>query len=257
MKVHWLVISVVLLVVSLASATKKQQEDAKSCEFYLSKISDFPDGYRANLKLPILQNMSQGWTMKIKYTQEIRNFDTAMADVNRLSGNQEVYLKNRPQYRVLKSPGTFTLDFTIHHGRNIKKSIRIESIEFGSFRCGSGSAGAGENSCEEFISIVSIDSKHQLFDVRLPILVAKTNKPWLLEMGWTKSLSCFTHHGASTITQQKHWSTFRVVSKFADETLKTDQLFVKRFNVTFNIARSYVNMMKFGKFECNGNKSIQ
>ena len=261
MKTLLSVIVILVWPISQVNSTKQQQDGSKSCDSYLRKISDFPDGYRAYLKLPILESTNSGWTMKIKYSHKIRNFDTSMGDVRRLPGDREVHLKNRPHLKKLTSPGTFSLDFTIHHLRNVKKSIHIESIEFGSFRCGAGGSGGGgvvKDTCEEFISIIDIDSKHQLFDVRLPILEEETTQPWILEMGWTKPLACFKHNGASTISQQQQWSKFKVVSKNV-EILKTDQMFVKRFDVSFkqNQGRSYVNWIKFGKFECRGYNTVQ
>lgn len=260
MKTYFSITIILFMSISLGSTTKQQQQDdTKTCDSYLRKISDFPDGYRAYLKLPILESTTNGWTMKIKYSQKIRNFDTAMADVNRLQGDREIHLKNRPHLKRLTSPGTFSLDFTIHHSRDVKKSIHIESIEFGSFRCGTGNGGGGvKDTCEEFISIIEVDSKHQLFDVRLPILEEQTTQPWILEMGWTKPLACFKHNGGSTISQQKQWSKFKIVSKNV-EILKTDQMFVKRFDVSFKVSegRSYVNWIKFGKFECRGYNGVQ
>ena len=249
----------VIITLLAISAIKASSQDEKSCDAYLQMISDFPDGYRAHLTLPVLENMPNGWTIKITYTEPLRNFDTSMADVTRSS--RDVSLVPRPQYQSLKSPGSFKLDFTIHHARDIKKSMRIASIEFGSFRCGAGSGGLTET-CEKFVSILNEDLNHQLFDLHLPISENNNNVAWQLQMGFTKPLSCFKHLGASILTQipsqttnEHDWTTFRVVSTIPEH-LKSEKMFVKRFDTKFK-NRAVVSWIKFGKFECRGNKLAQ
>ena len=51
----------------------------KPCEAFLRKISNFPDGYRGYLTLPVMKSV-RSWMIKITFTHYVRNFDTAQGD---------------------------------------------------------------------------------------------------------------------------------------------------------------------------------
>eukprot|EP00111_Clytia_hemisphaerica_P024153 TCONS_00071202-protein len=251
----------------------------RSCESYLTKISNWPDGYRGILNLPVLEQM-HGWNIKITFTHNVRNFDTAYGDVRRTS-MQEYNIKNRPHNGNLRSPGTFRFDFTIHHDRSTKQWLRIKSIQFGSFSCGMGgnpttiapttiapttnipttnapttnppttttTEQAILPTCEEFITVIQTKPTSELFDLRLPII--ESSKGWLLNVGWTKPAKCFLFKGPVYITH-KQMQEFQFKSRFP-EPLEVQTMFVRRFNATFmDTDRPFINHIKLGKFECRG-----
>ena len=225
----------------------------KSCESYLRKISDFPDGYRGYLSLPILENM-QSWQVKISFTHDVRNFDVPEGDKKRTEP-RTLTIVNRPHNGKLKSPGTFRFEYTIHHSRNVKKALKIASVEFGSFRCGAGGGGGVKQPCYEFISVIKKRNDGELFSLRLPIL-EETNG-WSLSITWTRPVKCLTYQGPVRLSSSNGMKMFTYVSK-SPEQLKKETMFVRTLDVTYvdSSTPAYINEIRFGKFHCIGYKSV-
>ena len=118
----------------------------KSCEDNLKYAVRFPDGFTAEMTLPVAKDMS-GWKVLVKFDQNVTTLDIADADIlgAKKSGNSFSLVNKQHNSRLAKG-AKLKLTFTVHYHRTLDPKPQITEIKFEGFECESSAAAQGRTS---------------------------------------------------------------------------------------------------------------
>lgn len=236
------------------------------CHEYLDIISDWPDGFRGMLELPVLQKMNplpenmQNGHVIIKFNRSINTIDIPEEDYalrNESYDNKEfkLFIKFTQKLKALSICDVFSLDISMHHERWMKSKIGIIGLSFGNFICPEPVDTVPiYPSCDAYIHMID-NTPADGFRAELMIPVNYTMNGWNMEIGFTKEILTFDVPQGIRMPSVRNVKVFTIENREYNAFVNKNSIFRLEFLVHFDrhmFKKRYVkvNYVRFGLFQC-------
>ena len=161
----------------------------------------FPDGFRAELNLPVMAN-KDGWKIIMEFDKNVTVLDVPNADIVNGKTNKATFrLKNLLHNKYMKANSTFDYEFIVHYSRSLNPKPRLKSVRFDPFICDSGnkeidkiSPGCAQLQAINFViprcwrDLRRIDSWPDGYRGKLSISVSNATTIWELQIEYTEPI---------------------------------------------------------------------
>jgi len=236
------------------------------CHKHLDIISDWPDGFRGKLILPVLEDMQvlpdsmKDGDVKLKFNHAIQTLDVPEGEHSRrkVVANKDfsLFIKFKHQLKILRNGDNFELDISVHFNRALKGKVGISQIDFASFHC---PVVAEEEpklpDCSGYVRKID-NTFPDGYRAELYNIPVKTKmRGWNLELGFKNDLFVLdVPHGVRT-PNERNTKKFYIENREYNYLLKPNSKFELEFTVHFDRNKykkssMYVNYIRLADFEC-------
>ena len=143
------ILCLALLIVAATAVVEARRKPKFPCHRYrvIESGSDWPDGYRAKLNLPVVKAVKlmkkkmKGGDVIITFNKPITRLDAPQTDTSKQQVSDDgktysLFVKfPEKEFGNKKKGQTFTLDISVHHPRSMKRGFGIVGLQFGEFLC--------------------------------------------------------------------------------------------------------------------------
>merc|ERR1712126_377031 len=89
----------------------------EKCDPRIKQIDEFPDGYRAVMKLPVMESRNS-WSVSVDFDKNVRTLDVPHADIQgRMKNGSHFVLTSLRHNGKLSAGASLSLEFVVHHSR--------------------------------------------------------------------------------------------------------------------------------------------
>ena len=236
------------------------------CHEYLDIISEWPDGFRGMLELPVKQkmwsfaNLFKDGHVIIRFNKSINTLDVPEEDhgLRKVSSDgmeYRIFIKFLNKLKFLKEGDVFSLDISVHHQRWMKGKIGIVAIKFGNFVCPEPvDAVPNYPSCDAYIRMID-NTPPDGFRAEFMIPVNYTMNGWNMEVGFTKEILVLDAPQGIRMPSVRNVKVFSIENRDYNGFIKKNSIFCLEFMVHFDrhrFKKRYVkvNYIRFGLFQC-------
>lgn len=238
--------------------------DKFPCHKYLDIISDWPDGFRGMLELPVLEDMNvlpdeiKKGDVYMNFNKPIYTLDVPQGDRSKRKEKERkdyvVFIKFKRELIRLRKGDIFSLDISVHFDRKEKGRIGITSLQFGRFLCPKIDKIPPIPHCGEFIRLID-NTPPDGFRAEVRIPVKYEMKGWNMELGFTKELLVLDVPQGIRTPTERNVKMFYIQNRQYNGLIKANATFQLEFMAHFdrNVIKKKdvrVNYIRLGVFEC-------
>lgn len=251
------------LILPTTSAYPARDVKKFPCHKYLDIISNWPDGFRGILKLPVLdvvKNMRdkmQNGDVILTFNKSITTLDIPQGDhqkrkVDSKRKEYRVFIKFQHELTRLRKGGVFKLDISVHFPRWKKGNTGISAIQFGDFHCPSVAPTPPPIPTCGVRMIDNTPPDGYRAQMLIPI-GKETHTKWDVEVFFTRPLQTFDVPSAVKIDPQaRDVQVFKMHNRSYNNRIVGPTTFPLEFMVHFDRNRHKKRDVKIGYIKFNG-----
>ena len=256
----------------VTSAYPARNVDKFPCHEYLDIISDWPDGFRGMLELPVVEDMHilpkelQNGDVVLTFNKSINTLDIPEGDhaSRKVVENKEfrIFIKFKNQLKRLRKGDVFSLDISVHFYRYLKGSIGLSRIDFGKFHCPPEVEKARDYpDCNDYIHMID-NTPPDGFRAEIQIPVNYTMNGWNMEIGFTKKMLTLDVPNGIRTPLARNVKVYSIENREYNGFVKAHSIFRLEFMVHFDRNRFKkrfvkVNYIRFGLFQCRNKSAME
>ena len=256
----------------VTSAYPARDVDKFPCHEYLDTISDWPDGFRGMLELPVVEDMQilpkemKTGDVVLTFNKSINTLDIPEGEhtFRKVADNKEfrIFIKFKNQLKRLRKGDVFSLDISVHFQRYLKGSIGLSGIDFGKFHCPPEVEKPREYpDCNDYIHMID-NTPPDGFRAEIQIPVNYTMNGWNMEIGFTKELLTLDVPNGIRTPLVRNVKVYSIENREYNGFIKAYSIFRLEFMVHFDRNRFKkrfvkINYIRFGFFQCRNKSAIE
>ena len=217
------------------------------CENYMIIRNSFPDGFRAELNLPVMVQKN-GWKIIMEFDKNVTVLDVPNANIlDGKTSKAKFILENLQHNKVMNATSTFDFEFTVHYPRLMYPKPKLKSVHFDPFVCDSNFTDAAKISdlcaqlqADNFVipncwrSLRKPDVWPDGYRGRLSIPVSEDTSMWELHIEYDRPIF-FMDIWQGDVVKRVNRTLFIIKSKDYTGTLKRNSIF--KFGLTVRYDR--------------------